>query len=112
MIRTRHTHKNILAVFTLEDKAGREILMGCLNAMINKHDWSLFLREPGEDFTADHVLGRKGRCYDGFIVSMPGTDGAMSALARSRAPTVLIDVRPAPARKRPLRLVWLCPRDA
>ena len=92
MTRTRHAHKNILAVFTLEDKAGREILMGCLNAMINKHDWSLFLREPGEDFTADHVLGRKGRRYDGFIVSMPGTDGAMSALARSTVPTVLIDI--------------------
>lgn len=91
------SRRRILAVFSLKDKAGRDMFTGLLQAMSDRFDWELHMVEPGATFARKHVLGQH---YDGFIVSMPGTDDAMKALARTKTPTVLIDIAdPAVARR-------------
>lgn len=82
-------HPRILAVFSLRDKAGRDMFSGLLQAMSDRFDWTLHMTEPGPSFTERHVLDQN---YDGFIVTVPGTEAAMQALARTSTPTVLIDI--------------------
>ena len=89
--------RRILAVFSLKDKAGRDMFSGLLQAMADRFDWELHMTEPGGGFDELHVLRRR---YDGFIVTMPGTSGAMQALARSKTPTVLIDITDPSVSKR------------
>ena len=81
--------RRILAVFSLKDKAGRDMFSGLLQAMSDRFDWELHMTEPDKGFAEQHVTGRR---YDGFIVTMPGTDKAMQSLARSKTPTVLVDI--------------------
>lgn len=78
---------------------------GLLQAMSDRFDWELHMVEPDAAFTGQHVLGKR---YDGFIVSMPGTDDAMNALARSKTPTVLIDITDPTVAKRcdAVSFVW------
>lgn len=99
---------NILAVYNLRDKAGRDNFAGMLEAMSEKTDWHLYVLQPGECFTEADVLGRNGTVYDGFIVTMPGTPGAMRALARTKAPTVLVNItdRELSARTENTSFVW------
>lgn len=81
--------RRILAVFSLKDKAGRDMFSGLLQAMSDRFDWELHMTEPDGGFTGQHVAGHR---YDGFIVTMPGTRQAMQALTRSKTPTVLVDI--------------------
>ena len=99
---------NILAVYNLRDKAGRDNFAGMLEAMSEKADWHLYVLQPGECFTEADVLGRNGTVYDGFIVTMPGTPGAMRALVRTKAPTVLVNItdRELAARTESVSFVW------
>lgn len=83
---------NVLAVYDLKDKAGRDSFAGVLEMLEDKGNWHLFVRQPGKDFTAGDVLGTDGIDYDGFIVTMPGSDDAMKALAKSKKPTVLVNI--------------------
>ena len=99
---------NILAVYSLRDKAGRDIFAGMLEAMSDKEEWHLFVRQPGKEFTARDVRGENGQKYDGFIVTMPGTPEAMQSLAKSTVPTVLVSI-PNPetsARTTAVSSVW------
>ncbi len=81
---------NVLAVFSLRDKAGRDNFAGMLDAMADTSDWHLHVLQPGKGFTREDVLGLNGVRYDGFIISMPGTPEAMDELVKSRVPTVAI----------------------
>ena len=81
---------NVLAVFSLRDKAGRDSFAGMLDAMSDTSDWHLHVLQPGKSFTKADVLGRNGISYDGFIISMPGTPEAMDELVKSCVPTVAI----------------------
>ena len=99
---------NILAVYSLRNKAGRDIFAGMLEAMSDKEEWHLFVRQPGKEFTARDVRGENGQKYDGFIVTMPGTPEAMQSLAKSTVPTVLVSI-PNPetsARTTAVSSVW------
>lgn len=97
MKKTPSARRRILAVFSLRDKAGRDMFAGLLQTMSDRFDWELHMVEPGATFARRHVLGER---YDGFIVSMPGTGDAMNALARSKTPTVLIDITDPAVAKR------------
>lgn len=96
---------NVLTVFNLRDKAGREIFAGLLEAMEDKDEWHLTVLQPGECFTARDV--RDGN-YDGFIVTMPGTSDAMEALTKTKTPTVLVNItdRRLSARTDSVSFVW------
>jgi len=99
---------NVLAVYDLRDKAGRANFAGFLDAMSDASDWHLYVRQPGAEFTERDVLGLNGRTYDGFVVSMPGTEGAMRELAHSKVPTVLVNItdKRLSARTDDISFVW------
>lgn len=96
----KQVEHNVLAVFSLRDKAGRDNFAGVLDAMADTSDWHLHVLQPGKSFTRDDVLGRNGVGYDGFIVSMPGTPEAMDELVESRIPTVALGMADSVLAKR------------
>ena len=100
---------NILAVYSLTKVAHREHFSGILNYCCNKPDWQLHLCEPGDRFDAKSYYQPSGLPYDGYIVSLPGTSEAMTLLAKSDIPTVLINIdgRGLPRRERNYSTVWL-----
>ena len=104
----RQRSYNVLAVYSLEDKACRDHFAGVLDALADNSEWHLFMTPPGLGF-AERDIDRAGAAaYDGYIVSLPGTQKAMSALARSTTPTVLVNITdPAlSARTAAVSFVW------
>lgn len=99
---------NILAVYSLQSKAGRDMFAGMLEAMSDRNDWHLTVRQPDADFPEAALRDAKGREYDGYIVTMPGMPETMSALARSTKPTVLVNItdRALSARTKNISFVW------
>ena len=81
---------NVLAVYDLRYKAGRDHFTGVLDEMADKN-WHLYTISP-DRFSADELTTANGEPYDGFILSMPGTDEAMERIAESNTPTVLVNI--------------------
>lgn len=108
MKNTQNSH-NVLVVFSLVDKACRDHFAGVLDAMSDKSDWHLYSLQPGKNFTAKDVLGLNGQKYDGFIISMPGTNSAMRELARTKLPIVLVNItdKSLSAKTDSISMVWL-----
>lgn len=84
-------HYHVLAVYSLEHKSGREHFSGILDEMSGKN-WRLSTVRPGRFFSCKELVNEYGEPYDGFILSMPGTDGAMERIACSDTPTVLVNI--------------------
>lgn len=89
MSKASFVRRRILAVFSLKDKAGRDMFSGLLEAMSDRFDWELHMIEPGPAFSERHV---RSQHYDGFIVTVSGTSTTMQALSRTKTPTVLVDI--------------------
>lgn len=81
---------NVLAVYDLRYKAGRDHFTGILDEIADKN-WHLYTISP-DRFSADELTTASGEPYDGFILSMPGTDEAMERIAESNTPTVLVNI--------------------
>lgn len=82
----------IMAVFNLRYESGRLGLAGVLDYLSGKRGLDLHLTEPGEAFDllkAKNIL-REG--YAGVLATVPGTDEAMSELARAQIPLVLVNI--------------------
>ena len=102
-------YPNVLGVFTLKRKAGRDHLAGVLEEMSVTNRWHLDVIRSGRSFTEQSLVGDDGRPYDGIILSEPGTDRAMERIAASRTPTVLVNIADPriSARGRGVATVWL-----
>lgn len=83
---------NVLAVYYLREFAGRDQLAGLLDEMSNKKNWHLDTVRPGRFFTERELQNEDGEPFDGYILSMPGSDAVMKRIAASRAPTVLVNI--------------------
>ena len=101
-------HRNVLAVFSLRTFVGRDLLAGVLDGMSRKKDWHLDTVRPGRFFTERELVNEDGEPFDGYILSMPGTDAAMRRIAASRTPTVLVNItdRRLSARRDAFASVW------
>ena len=104
----RKGHYNVLAVYNLREFAGRDHLAGLLDEMSNKMNWHLDIVRPGKFFTERELVNEVGEPFDGYILSMPGTDAVMKRIAESRAPTVLVNItdRQLSARSDAVASVW------
>lgn len=100
--------RNVLAVFSLRTFVGRDLLAGVLDEMPRKKDWHLDTVRPGRFFTERELVNEDGEPFDGYILSMPGTDAAMRRIAASRTPTVLVNItdRRLSARRDAFASVW------
>lgn len=104
----RKDHYNVLAVCMLRDFAGREIFMGMLEEMSNRKNWHLDLAGPGRLFSERELANEDGEPFDGYILTMPGTDAVMKRLAVAKTPTVLVNItdRRLAARSEAVSSVW------
>ena len=100
---------NVLAVYSLLNRAGREHFSGILDAMSEKRSWHLSTVRPGRFFTEKDFVNENGDPFDGFILTLPGTDKAMEMLAKSHKPTILVNItdRRLCARTSAVSAVWL-----
>ena len=82
---------NVLAVYSLQYKAGREHFTGILDEIGDKN-WCLSTIPPERFISGTELMNEHGEPYDGFILSMPGTDSVMARIAQSNTPTVLVNI--------------------
>ena len=104
----RKDHYNVLAVCMLRDFAGREIFMGMLEEMSNRKNWHLDMAGPGRLFSERELANEDGEPFDGYILTMPGTDTVMKRLAVAKTPTVLVNItdKRLAARSEAVSSVW------
>jgi len=88
-------YRNVLAVYSLRDKAARDSFSGVLDALSNKYDWHLTVIRPGRYFTPDELVNEDGEPYDGVILPLPGTDETMRRLATLKLPMALVNITDA-----------------
>lgn len=88
----RKDHYNVLAVCMLRDFTGREQFAGMLEEMSNRKNWHLDLAGPGRLFSERELANEDGEPFDGYILTMPGTDAVMKRLAVAKTPTVLVNI--------------------
>jgi LacI family transcriptional regulator len=100
---------NVMAVYSLMPWSGRDIFAGTLEEISNKRNWRLHTTRPGRFFSKRELLDENGDEFDGFIISMPGTDSVMEEIAKSNIPTVLVNItdRRLAARTKAVSTVWL-----
>lgn len=101
-------HYNVLAVYSLRYFAGREHFSGVLDAMSNTRNWHLTMVRPKLFASCSELVDDNGEPYDGFILSMPGSDDVMKHIAQSQMPTVLVNItdRRLSARCNAVASVW------
>ena len=104
----RKDHYNVLAVCMLRDFAGRDQFTGMLEEMSNRKNWHLDLAGPGRLFSERELANEDGEPFDGYILTMPGTDAFMKRLAVAKTPTVLVNItdRRLAARSEAVSSVW------
>ncbi len=104
----RKDHYNVLAVCMLRDLAGREQFAGMLEEMSNRKNWHLDLAGPGRLFSERELANEDGEPFDGYILTMPGTDAVMKRLAVAKTPTVLVNItdKRLAARSEAVSSVW------
>ena len=100
---------NVMAVYSLTPWSGRDLFAGTLEEISNKKNWRLHTTRPGRFFSRRELLDENGDGFDGFIISMPGTDSVMEEIAKSNIPTVLVNItdRRLAARTKAVSTVWL-----
>ena len=72
--------------------AGQDKLNGIFDYLSAGRRWQLIIYRTKHEFTAEVVDHELARGTDGFIVGIPGTDDALSRLAASDVPTVVMNV--------------------
>ena len=104
----RKDHYNVLAVCMLRDFTGRELFAGMLEEMSNRKNWHLDLAGPGRLFSERELANEDGEPFDGYILTMPGTDAVMKRLAVAKSPTVLVNItdKRLAARSEAVSSVW------
>ena len=88
----KKVRRNVLAVYSLRDFACQEHFVGLLEEMFKTANWHLDTVRPGKFFTERELVNEDGKPFDGYILSMPGTDAVMKRIAASGAPTVLVNI--------------------
>ena len=89
----------VVALLT-QGVAGREKLDGVIAEARRLGGWRLSIYRSEAEFSAETVRMEIESGAEGFVVGLPEARGAMSALARSEVPVVLIDIASAALERR------------
>ncbi|MBR2839240.1 MAG: substrate-binding domain-containing protein [Kiritimatiellae bacterium] len=84
--------RRVVVALRMAGIAGQDKLNGVFEHLSAGHRWQLIIYRTRQEFTAEVVRHELERKTDGFIVGIPGTDDALSALAASAVPTVVMNV--------------------
>ena len=94
--------KKVFIALRMAGIAGQEKLSGIFRFLGDNHDWDIRLVRTAGEFTVAAVKEALRPKYDGFIVSIPGTEETAAVLATTDIPTIVMDIhsRRLAARKR------------
>ena len=84
--------RRVVVALRMAGIAGQDKLNGVFDYLSTGRRWQLIIYRTKHEFTADVVNNELARGADGFIVGIPGTDDALSLLAKSKVPTVVMNV--------------------
>ena len=98
----RGMRKKVFIALRMAGIAGQEKLSGIFRHLGDNHDWDIRLVRTAGEFSVAAVKEALRSKYDGFIVSIPGTEETAAVLATTDIPTIVMDIysRRLAARKR------------
>lgn len=84
--------KKVFIALRMAGIAGQEKLSGIFRFLGENHDWAIRLIRTAGEFTVAAVKDALRSKYDGFIVSIPGTEESAAVLAATDIPTIVMDI--------------------
>ena len=84
--------KKVFIALRMAGIAGQEKLSGIFRFLGENHDWDIRLVRTAGEFTVATIREALRSKYDGFIVSIPGTEESAAVLASTEIPTVVMDI--------------------
>ena len=99
--------KRVAVALRMAGIAGQDKLNGIFEHLSQGHRWQMSLYRTNNEFTAETVRRDLRNGVDGFIVSLPDADAALSALAKASVPTVLINTSSKAIEKRQQNLFFV-----
>ncbi len=84
--------KKVFIALRMAGIAGQEKLSGIFRFLGDNHDWDIRLVRTAGEFTVAAVREALRSKYDGFIVSIPGTEQSAAVLASTDIPTIVMDI--------------------
>ena len=88
----RTVPRRVVVALRMAGIAGQDKLNGIFEHLSAGHRWQLIIYRTRHEFTDEVVRHELARKADGFIVGIPDTDDALSVLAASRVPTVVMNI--------------------
>ena len=84
--------RRVVVALRMAGIAGQDKLNGIFEHLSAGHRWQLIIYRTRHEFTDEVVRHELARKADGFIVGIPDTDDALSVLAASGVPTVVMNI--------------------
>ena len=84
--------KKVFIALRMAGIAGQEKLSGIFRFLGDNHDWDIRLVRTAGEFSVAAVKDALRSKYDGFIVSIPGTEETAAVLATTDIPTIVMDI--------------------
>lgn len=84
--------RRVVVALRMAGIAGQDKLNGIFDYLSAVRRWQLIIYRTKHEFSAEVVKHELSRGTDGFIVGIPGTEDALSLLAKSDVPTVVMNV--------------------
>ncbi len=88
----RTVPRRVVVALRMAGIAGQDKLNGIFEHLSAGHRWQLIIYRTRHEFTDEVVRHELARKADGFIVGIPDTDDALSVLAASSVPTVVMNI--------------------
>lgn len=88
----RGMRKKVFIALRMAGIAGQEKLSGIFRHLGDNHDWDIRLVRTAGEFTVAAVREALRSNYDGFIISIPGTEKSAAILAATGIPTIVMDI--------------------
>ena len=99
--------KKVFIALRMAGIAGQEKLSGIFRFLGDNHDWDIRLVRTACEFTVEAVREALRSKYDGFIVSIPGTEQSAAVLASTDIPTIVMDIHSPLLSARKRRIVFI-----
>ncbi len=99
--------RKVLVLVRLKYSSGRKFLSGLFNYLSDGHACHIKLLQEPEELTVETIRNARQEHVDGIILSIPGTQESMRALAKSDIPTVFVNIcDKVVAKRRDASFIW------
>ena len=99
--------RRVVVALRMAGIAGQDKLNGIFDYLSAGRRWQLIIYRTKHEFTPEVVEHELMRGTDGFIVGIPGTEEALSRLAATDVPTVVMNVVGGGIEKRERRIAFV-----